>query len=108
MRARLQLPAVLAFTVVGCGDGSGGKRDGGATGDAIACGVLCFPDGSDAGVCPEPYVCVSESRTCPAGCTCSTYCFPRTPEGEQNCPAEPDLQCAAPDRTCPDGCEPVG
>ncbi len=84
-----------------------GHRSDAATNDG--CAVICFPDGTDAGVCPDPFVCVSdtEPHACPAGCTCSTYCFPRTAEGSANCPTDDGLDCAAPDRTCPAGCDPV-
>jgi hypothetical protein len=100
---RLRVPAVLAFALVGCG---GDKPPADAN---TACSVLCIPDGTDAGVCPSsPYACVSaQEHTCPAGCVCTAYCFPRTPQGEMNCPTASGLMCAAPDRTCPDGCDPV-
>jgi len=29
----------------------------------------CIPDGTDAGVCPEPAQCILEGDMCPAGCT---------------------------------------
>jgi hypothetical protein len=103
---RLRVPAALVVSVLGaCGDDSSGGKDAG-TGE---CQVKCFPDGTDAGVCPSPeFVCVSEERTCPAGCSCSAFCFPRTAEGEMNCPVGSNgPQCANPDRTCPLGCDPV-
>jgi hypothetical protein len=106
---KLRVPAALVVAVmgggVGCGDGST-NRDAG-TGE---CQVICFPDFTDAGVCPDnPRVCVSETlpHSCPSGCTCSLYCFPRTAEGSANCPTDDGLDCAAPDRTCPAGCDPV-
>jgi hypothetical protein len=30
---------------------------------------FCVPDGTDAGVCPEPPLCVEDVGECPAGCT---------------------------------------
>ncbi len=106
---KLRVPAALVVALVGgsgCGDDSEARKD---TGDGT-CAVICFPDGSDAGVCPDsPWVCVSETlpHECPSGCTCSTYCFPRTAEGSANCPTDDGLDCASPDRTCPAGCDPV-
>lgn len=40
--------------------------------DSIPCGdgncqIVCFRDGTDAGVCPDPIVCVSPDRMCPPG-----------------------------------------
>jgi hypothetical protein len=29
----------------------------------------CIPDGTDAGVCPQPSVCIVAGDQCPAGCT---------------------------------------
>jgi hypothetical protein len=118
MIRRLRVPAALTVTVLGCNGGQpladARLADGALTdshyvpfGDGN-CGVVCFSDGTDAGVCPDPIVCVSEDRMCPAGCMCSTYCFPRTAQGELNCPTHDGLDCAGPDRECPDGCEPVG
>lgn len=108
---RLRVPAVLAVVVLGC-DGDKGPSDA-RIGDGMNivfgdgnCGALCFPDGSDAGVCPDPVVCTSNERTCPAGCFCTSYCLPTTAQGELNCP-RPDggfPQCSFPDQTCPDGC----
>jgi hypothetical protein len=106
MRQKLRIPTVLAVAFLGCG---GGKSPGDApiVGDG-ACQVLCIPDGTDAGVCPDPFVCVSAANhTCPGGCMCTAFCFPRTPEGEQNCPTDQGVQCASPERTCPAGCEAV-
>jgi hypothetical protein len=108
----LRVPAALVVVVIGgaggagCGDDSRAKRDAATS----VCQVICYPDGSDAGVCPETLTCVSETlpHSCPSGCTCSAYCFPRTAEGELNCPTADGLDCAAPDRTCPAGCDPVG
>jgi hypothetical protein len=104
---RLRIPAALAFAILGC-NGKSPVADAPIDGDGT-CQVFCYPNGTDAGVCPSnPYQCVSANRMCPAGCDCTTFCFPRTPEGEQNCPTTMGVQCAAPDRTCPAGCEPVG
>jgi hypothetical protein len=107
MKARLRIPTVLAVAIFGC-DGGKSIHDAAIAGDG--CAVLCAPDGTDAGVCPDPFVCVSAEapHVCPAGCMCSAYCFPRTPEGERNCPTDTGLQCASPERTCPAGCEAVG
>jgi hypothetical protein len=110
MRRRLRVPSVLVVAVFGCHGES--VRTDGRISDAAPfgdgnCSVVCFPDGTDAGVCPDPLLCVREDRTCPAGCMCSAYCFPRTAQGQMNCPTDDGLDCAGPDRTCPDGCDPV-
>src|SRR5262245_20742300 len=88
-RARpLRIPAALAFALLGCDDArpvaDAGVADTGVDG---TCAVFCLPDGTDVGVCPSnSFQCVAADHTCPGGCMCSTYCFPRTPEGEQNRP----------------------
>lgn len=112
----LRIPAVLAVAVLGC-NGDKPRTDAGTIGDAKVadsapygdgnCGAVCFADGTDAGACPDPIVCVRDDRTCPAGCMCSRYCFPRTAEGEMNCPADDGLDCTGPNFECPPGCEPV-
>jgi hypothetical protein len=115
--ARLRIPAVLTVAVLGC-NGSTPVVDArladGAPADGYYipfgdgnCGAVCFGDGTDAGVCPDPIVCVADDRTCPAGCMCTRYCFPRTPEGRMNCPTEDGLDCTGPNFECPEGCEPV-
>lgn len=109
---------MLAVAVIGC-DGDNAPSDARPGRDALLtdampygdgnCGAVCFPDGTDAGVCPDPIVCTSEERTCPAGCFCTAYCLPTTALGEMNCP-RPDggfPQCAFPDFTCPEGCTPA-
>lgn len=108
-RVKLRIPAALVFTLAGCGGGGKTVADAGIDGDGT-CKVACIPDGTDAGVCPMPYECVSATtpHVCPAGCECTAFCFPDTPAGEANCPTTGGLQCASPDRTCPSGCSPVG
>jgi len=117
MTRRLRVPTVLAIAVLGC-NGEKPRTDAGTTisdgrvpDSAVFadgnCGAVCFPDGSDAGVCPDPVECVRDDRTCPAGCMCSRYCFPRTPQGQMNCPTDDGLDCSGPNFECPDGCEAV-
>lgn len=116
---KLRVPAALVVAALGC-DGAKPAADAAAdaTGrDALLydaslfgdgnCGAVCFADGTDAGVCPDPIVCVSDDRTCPPGCMCTRYCFPRTAEGEMNCPTSDGLDCSGPNFECPPGCEPV-
>ena len=113
----LRIPAVLTVAVLGC-NGSAPAADArladGQLFDSYFqpygdgnCGAVCFSDGTDAGVCPDPIVCTSAERTCPAGCMCTRYCFPQTAEGEMNCPADDGLDCSGPNFECPPGCEPV-
>jgi hypothetical protein len=97
MRKRLQIPVALAFAISACGgDGNecspmkGGEPCVQAPNTAETCpentcvdsdgkcpaGCIagsqkryCVPDGTDAGVCPQPSVCVIAGEACPAGCT---------------------------------------
>lgn len=36
---------------------------------AASAKFYCVPDGTDAGVCPSPSVCIVAGEACPAGCT---------------------------------------
>jgi len=110
-RRALRVPGALVVTLLGC-NGDNVRSDA-AVADASPfgdgnCAVVCFADGTDAGVCPDPILCVRDDRTCPPGCMCTSYCFPRTAQGEMNCPTDNGgLQCAGPNRECPEGCDPV-
>jgi len=121
-RPKLRVPAALAVALLGSAAGCDGDKPGTDSGVMIGdgkpvadasvygdgnCGAVCFADGTDAGVCPDPIVCVSDDRTCPAGCMCTRYCFPRTPEGQMNCPTDDGLDCTGPNFECPPGCEAV-
>jgi hypothetical protein len=103
---KLRVPAMLAVSLVGCGDTKKPLADAKVV-DA-PCAVYCFSDGTDAGVCPDPPACVTENGPygeCPAGCFCSAICFPDVP-GSGACETNPP-QCAGPERTCPTGCTPL-
>jgi hypothetical protein len=66
----LRIPAVLAFTVVGVAAAVGaGCGNGTPAPDAMACSVICVPQGSGSNGC-TPAVCASGSNhdVCPAGC----------------------------------------
>ena len=79
---RLRIPTVLAVTLlasgtiaavaVACGGGQTPPDEGGGpVTDVIegTCDAFCIPDGTDAGVCPEPAFCADGAGNCPAGCT---------------------------------------
>jgi hypothetical protein len=78
---RLRIPQVLAFTVlaassiagiaIACGGGQSPPTEAGPVIDVIesTCDAFCIPDGTDAGVCPEPAFCADGAGNCPAGCT---------------------------------------
>jgi hypothetical protein len=70
----LRVPAVLAFTVVGGAAVLGavaaaGCGNGTPPADAIACSVICVPQGSGSNAC-TPAVCATGANhdVCPAGC----------------------------------------
>ena len=78
---RLRIPVALGFavigatsltTVIGSCHGSDPVRDAhvfmDADGDAHGCELFCIPNGTDAGVCPEPAQCVDAGSVCPPGC----------------------------------------
>lgn len=77
MRKRLRVPLTLAFAITGttaavsaaagllvtsC-DATEPPKDG-----SVSCMLFCIPDGTDAGVCPEPAPC-ADAGNCPSGCT---------------------------------------
>jgi hypothetical protein len=76
VRARLRVPAAIAFAITSAAsavaiagvvtscDGKGDPPDDAPAG----CMLYCFPDGTDAGVCPSPIQC-ADAGACPAGCT---------------------------------------
>ena len=93
---RLRIPIALAFTLAGCGDDGGtcfpGKGEicvqspidttpcpentcvdsnGNCPTGCVAehQKLFCVPDGTDAGVCPNPAPCILAGMSCPAGCT---------------------------------------
>lgn len=85
MKRVLRVPAAIAFTLVAgttgaaitalpaCGHGEsptdGQLADGIPVPDDGSCSLFCIPDGTDAGVCPNPAPCADEMGNCPAGCT---------------------------------------
>jgi hypothetical protein len=74
MRQRLRIPMALAFAITGTA--AVGAAVGAVSCDStqpprdsqVGCTLYCIPDGTDAGVCPEPATC-SDAGACPAGCT---------------------------------------
>ena len=103
---KLRVPAMLALTLLGCENTKKPVADASVV-DTL-CGVVCFSDGTDAGVCPDPPACVvanGEYGECPPGCFCTAVCFPDVPNSNA-CPTNPP-RCATPDRTCPEGCTPL-
>ena len=103
---KLRVPAVLAVSLLGCGEGKKPPQDARLV-DA-PCGVFCFDDGTDAGMCPDPPACVTASGEygeCPGGCFCTAICFPDV-AGSDACETNPP-RCAGPERTCPEGCTPL-
>ena len=77
---RLRIPIALGFAVVGAAAGvaaigcksSQPPVDAHVVVDAhgpdALCMTFCIPNGTDAGVCPQPAVCVDSQGNCPPGC----------------------------------------
>lgn len=97
MRKPLRVPVTLAFVLTACGGDDGGNTCSAdkipcvqapntaevcpadtCVDDSGACPAgcipasakfYCVPDGTDAGLCPSPAVCIVAGESCPAGCT---------------------------------------
>src|SRR5688500_2237099 len=106
---KLRIPAALAFTLIGCGEPKKPVIDAKVADARVdgsgPCSVVCFADGTDAGVCPDPPQCTTPSGEygeCPPGCFCTAICFPDEPNSGA-CETNPP-RCAGPYRECPSGC----
>jgi hypothetical protein len=103
---KLRVPAVLAVSLLGCGEAKKPPSDAKLVDGP--CQVLCLDDYTDAGMCAEPPMCVAvngQYGECPGGCFCTSMCFPDVP-GSGACETNPP-RCAGPERTCPPGCTPL-